>query len=399
MKICGVIAEFNPLHHAHAKVLAEARKIGPDGVVIILSGNFVQRGRPAIMNKWYRTKSALLCGADLVIELPAVFSLAPAQRFALGGVTLLHSLGTVTDILFGAETDDLSAFSAIAEILENEPNDFSEQLKLLLKDGTNFPAARARALQEILSSSHLPLSEPNNILAIEYLRALHRLSSDIKPHILKRFGPGHHDPSIIENTASATAIRSLIVKKEAVQGLLPAPSYALLNDAISSGEAPVTQECFQNIVFAALRTKSASELKNISEVCEGLENRMTAAANQTASIEELIRSIKCKRYTRTKIERILWKALLGITQSFDTCVPEYIRVLGMNRTGMHILSEAKNKARLPIITKPSVLRGNGLFELEVRASGIYSLAYSNQNRYKNEFQTSPIIVEDECYGL
>lgn len=392
MKVCGIIAEFNPLHNAHAHVLANAGKLAPDGVVVVLSGNYVQRGSPAVMNKWLRTEAALRCGADLVIELPVVFALAPAQRFALGGIFLLHSMGVVTDLLFGAEACRMDALQCAAQILENEPPEFSNKIKEKLSAGTNFPSARESALEEMLPGKGNILSTPNNILGVEYLRALLRLSSPIQPHIIPRYACGHHDMETSGETASATAIRSLLDKGESIEPFVPIQSLEIIQTAISKGEVPICSKQFETIILSSLRTKTASDLITVSEVCEGLENSILKAANRVSSLEELIECVKSKRYTRTKIERILWKSLLGITHNFDNRMPEYIRILGMNHTGMKILSAAKETSALPIITKPALLHGSDMFEFDVRASGIYSLAESSKLVYKNEYQTSPIII-------
>lgn len=392
MRVCGVIAEFNPLHNAHAYVLSKASEIAPDGVVVILSGNFVQRGHPAVMDKWRRTEAALRCGADLVIELPAVFALAPAQRFALGGIALLHSMGVVTDLLFGAETDRLDTLTSVSHILEKEPPEFSGKIKEKLSLGVNYPTARECALKELFPGGGNLLSTPNNILGVEYQRALLRLSSPIRPHIVKRFGSGHHDMETAGAIASATAIRSLLEKQESVESFVPAESMEIIRTAVSSREAPVNAKWFEPILMASLRTKKVSDIAAISEVCEGLENRIMEAAYRVSTLEELVECVKSKRYTQTKIERILWKSLLGITQEFDNGPPEYIRILGMNQTGMKLLSAAKKNAALPLITKPSRLRGNDMFEFDVRTSGIYSLAFPSNRVYRNEYQTSPIVL-------
>ena len=192
MRIGAIVSEWNPFHNGHQYLLENARQIAPDGIVCIMSGSFTQRGQIAVMNKWERTKMALSNGADLVLELPCIYALSPAAGFAAGAVASLEGMGVITDLIFGTEDDDLETLTSIADVLENEPPAFTSTILEELKLGKSFPTAQDTALASVLSESHVA-SRPNNILAIEYLRALGKIGSPISPHSVRRIGTGHHD--------------------------------------------------------------------------------------------------------------------------------------------------------------------------------------------------------------
>lgn len=375
MKITGIIAEYNPFHSGHAYQLS---KIESDAVVAVMSGSFVQRGDVAVADKWTRARLAVMGGVVLVVELPVVFALNTAQKFALGAVSLLNDMG-VDELCFGSESGDIDALFKTAELIENEPSEISETIQRLIASGISYPAARERAY-----AGEIPdgiLSEPNNILAVEYLRALIRLKSNITPVTVKRHGAGYNDTAPHNGTASASAIREM------------------LKNGADAGEftkfcgIPNDLSRLDSAVSAKLRMMTPYELQKINDVSEGLENRILRAAAEHSTIDAIAESIKTKRYTMSRIRRILISSLLGITSDMSLHMPDYIRVLAMNETGMAVLKELKSRSALPIITKTADYKGNSpLFEMDLRATDIAALCEAENKKGGRDYTTSPAVL-------
>ena len=384
MNITGIIAEYNPFHNGHKYQLEQA-KLSCDAVVVVMSGNFVQRGDVAVFDKWTRTKYALLNGADLVIELPVCYALNSAERFAYGGVNLLNSLGIVDNICFGSECGDIELLKKSAYLLDNEPSEVSDKIKKLLDKGQNYPSAREKAF-----ANHIPpaiLSEPNNILALEYIRHLHRLSSPINPVTVKRHMVGHNCTCANKTFASATAIRSMLQNNSDISEYIPY--------TVDKSFTTYDLSRLDTAMAAHLRLCTKDFLANINDVSEGLENRIISAAQNFSSIREIAENIKTKRYTMSRINRILLSALLGLDKNLCTKPPEYIRILGMNKLGRQILSLAKKRASLPIITKTAKFDlTNDMLKKDILATDIAALCADNPKmRISNkDFLTSPIIL-------
>lgn len=358
-KVLGIIAEYNPFHNGHLYHLENSKKLtGCDYTIAIISGNFTQRGSTSLIDKWEKTKAALLNDVDLVIELPVLYSISSAENFADGSVKILNSLGIVNYLSFGTETSNINALDKIAEILYNEPQGYKKILSDELKTGLSFPKARENALIKYLNdNSYLNiLSSPNNILGIEYLKALKRQNSDIKPITISRTQVDYNSTEISNNIASATAIRNFIRNKNfnIIKNLVPESTYSVLMNNVKSGHIITDISMFEKEILYILRRMSIEEIATLPDISEGLEFAIKNAVNSCNSISELLNSIKSKRYTTTRIQRILLYALLGITKSdmeiSKSSLP-YIRVLGFNENGKKLVSEiSKKNPNINIIT-------------------------------------------------
>lgn len=317
MKTLGIITEYNPFHQGHAYMLERAkRKADANRVVVIMSGSFVQRGEPAIFDKWTRTAAALKNGADLVLELPVLFAAANAETFARGAVRLLTESGIVDTLAFGSENGNLQELQEAAKILANETEEFQRLLKELLGEGLSYPAARAKVLETLSQINSAILSKPNDILGLEYLKALDYYSSPIAPLTIRRKGD-YNSLSLSSGYASASAVRKALTEENSTEAMLHLPenTHDLYNKALSIGTAPVFWDTLMPALHYKLRTTSIEELKKIAEVTEGLENRILHSIDSCYSFEEMMDFIKTKRYTRTKIQRILLHILLDIKES------------------------------------------------------------------------------------
>ncbi len=384
--ITGIIAEYNIFHNGHKYQIDEVKKTS-DAVVAVMSGSFVQRGDVAITDKWSRAKMALMCGADLVLELPTCYALNAAPNFATGGVNTLNALGVVDSIAFGSESGNIDALLKAAELMENESEEISERIKKYVSDGMSYPSALSKAYGGIIEPSLL--SEPNNILSIEYIRALIKSNSKIKPFTIERSGASHHDTQITENIASASKIRDMISNGENIDNLIP---YNLSDIGCS---LPYSASTLDSAVISKLRLTSGDKLKNISEMAEGLENRLIQSAMECDNIASLAEAVKSKRYTLSKIRRIIMNTLLDFTADIYNPQPDYIRVLGMNKTGMAVLKQAKEQCTVPIITKTADYKENSKqFALDVRATDISALCCPDKTKRIGglDFKTSPVIL-------
>lgn len=389
-KILGIVCEYNPFHNGHLYHLNESKKeTNPDYTVCIMSGNFVERGNTAIIDKWERTKMALSNGADMVIELPTIYSISSAENFAYGAIKLLNSLNTDTTISFGSESGNLEILNQIADILIEEPQEYLSILNHELSRGLSYPKARENAilmyLNDIRKYANV-LSSPNNILAIEYLKSLKKLKSKITPLIIKRAGPDYNSTETMNNFASATAIREKIKNNENTQDLMPTSSYEIFENCIKRGKFIPDISNFEKEIMYVFRTMTIEQISNLPDVSEGLENKIKNAANCCNNLSDFISMVKSKRYTYSRISRICLYALIGITKqdminSLKT-VP-YLRVLGVNNKGKKLLSELKrNNKKLQIITSVKDFMDNSnnkilknMLQLDIKASNIYTLGF------------------------
>ena len=383
MKTGAVIAEYNIFHNGH-KYLIDCMRKECSAVVAIMSGNMVQRGDVAITDKWTRAKMALLNGVDLVIELPSVYALNTAQKFAFGAVNILNSLNIIDELYFGSEDGDTAKLIHAAELLENEPPEISEKIKALLDSGLNYPTARQMAYENLLSDI---LKTPNNILAIEYIRSLMQLNSSITPKTTERTGTGYHDLHAEDNIASASAIRNMIKSGENYSEYIP------LN--ICTDFIQYDLKNIDNIILHTLRNADVEYIKNINDVSEGLENRIKKLSYDYGTVQSLIDNIKTKRYTRTRINRIVLSCVLGLTKDLCAKTPSYVRVLGMNKTGMSLLNRIKDASDLHIITKTADFKQNDeIFNAEIRTTDLFALACNDADKRISglDFKTSPVII-------
>ena len=380
MNLLGIIAEYNPFHNGHKYQIQESKKdLNPDATVVVMSGNFTQRGNFACYDKWTRTKCALLNGADLVIELPVTFATGSAERFAFGGVYLLDKMG-VKNISFGSESE-LSELKAIVKKL------LSDNFCIDAPAETPYHIARQQAI-----GNNDTLSMPNNILATEYLKALQILNSDVIPHRIKRFGTGYNDMTINNGIASATKVRDMIKNGYEITDVVPNNIYDILNksDFVSD------EKIFNNIKYSII-SKNTNELANYAHIREGIENRIYKCAFSANSLEDLIKEIKSKRYTYTSVSRMLISILLGIKKDQLSDNPGYIRVLGLNDTGARALKHIKKNCSLPVITKVTSvdsLTGSALqdLEIDIKASDIYYTCAGYSTPSRPDYNNSPIKI-------
>ena len=391
MNTVGIIAEFNPFHKGHQYIIEKAKAhTGCPRALIVMSGSFVQRGEPAFFDKWTRTKCALLNGADMVLELPVLFAVANAEIFATGSIKLLEDTGMVQALCFGSESGDLPAMQEAAKLMMNETEEFQRLLKQHLDEGMSYPAARSKALETISQISSEFLSRPNHILGLEYLKALERSGSTIQPCTIRRKGNSYHDNSLQGEFASAAAIRKALLEENPTEAFLQVPENIvdLLTREISLGTAPASMEHLTGALHYKLRTIAPEELHEILEVTEGLENRILRAIENEYFVEDLVAYIKTKRYTRSKIQRILVHILLDIqAKETDYFLKKkhlpYIRVLGFQKDHADILGDLTEQAKCPVLTNlkkaPELLDEDGrhLLALEKLATDLQALAAPN----------------------
>lgn len=399
MNITGIITEYNPFHHGHLYHLNSAKKnTDSHGIICIMSGNFVQRGEPAIIDKWKRAEMALLNGVDLVIELPTFYALSSAEFFAKGSVSILNSIGVVDNLFFGSECGDVNSLYKIAKVLTFESDEFKEIIKENLGKGLTYAKAREIALIEILKDESLNtiLSSSNNILGIEYIKAILKLNSNIKPMTLKREGSNYNDNELNSFFSSATSIRNNLKGNNSLKNLenyMPKPSLDILSNLKNNKYPFVFSEDMYSFIKYKLLTDCIN-FNNILEVKEGLDNKLIKEIYNSESLEEFILNIKSKRYTYTKISRILAQIFISLDNyDFNSLIDEnnlYARVLAFNDTGKLILKEMKKKSTIPIITKVQKNHNNPLLSLDIQSSKAYSILNNKYNPL-SDFLNSPII--------
>lgn len=377
----GIIAEFNPFHNGH-KYLLDIASESSDGIIAVMSGSFVQRGDIAITDKWTRAKAALNNGADLVIELPVIYSLNTAQKFAFGAVSILAATGITDKIVFGSESGNITALKKAAFLTANEPENVSLKIKELIKTGMSYPSARAQAYKEFLDIQIL--SVPNDILAVEYIRAALELGFECEFSAIKRKGVSHDSSEICGSVASASQIRTMIQNNSDASGFMPYtddfPVYSLAR--------------LDTAITAKLRTCGSEYIKTINDVSEGLENRFISAALKYDSISDICSHVKSKRYTLSRIRRIVLSSYIGLTKELASLKPTYIRVLGMNEKGKELLKQMKKTASLPVIIKTSELKNDDIFTLNCTAEDIFALC-AEDKKYRGggrDFTVSPVIL-------
>lgn len=377
MKISALIAEFNPFHHGH-KLLVDSMKAESDAVIAIMSGNFVQRGECAIFEKSERARAAILNGVDLVLELPAVYSLSSAEGFAKGSVKTLSSCGVVEELWFGSECGDIEKLSACAVFLNEETPLFREKLSERLKEGLSFPAAREKVLSEIIPEGNV-LSGPNNTLAVEYIKEIKKSGTNIVPKTIRRTGSGYNDTDTKSSILSASGIRKLLFEGKG------AKEHMLYNFESS----PVFINQFDIIVAANLKAISKEELCRIPDCNEELASRLKDASVYN-TFDEIIASASCRSYTQSRLRRILCNM---ITKNVFPSIPSpsYIRPLAFNEKGGEILKKMKSTASLPIASRGAVLKNDEIFGFECRATDIYNLARGEKGGM--EFDRTVDIIE------
>jgi predicted nucleotidyltransferase len=349
------------------------------------------------MDKWTRAKNALHHGVDLVIELPTVYSLNSAEYFAEGAIKLLNATGITDYIVFGSEKGTIDNFHKIGEVYAKEPEAFVLQMKENLSEGSSFPKARRNALIDYLGEELNLDSKPNNILGIEYLKALYNTKSEIKAETIKRINNDYNDLNLTGEISSATAIRKTLQEHWDIKSIKKSVPINTLNSLKAFKNDLVFKEAFENLIFYKLRSMTSEQLAKIHDVSEGLENRIKEKALTCNNLEDLILEIKSKRYTYTRIQRILFKTLLTIEKADVSHNPRYIRILGFNKKGQELIRKINAVGHLPVITnlknyQPQDSVARRMIDKDILATNIYQLA-KNKKTGNLDFLNSPVIIK------
>ena len=407
-KVLGIVAEYNPFHNGHLYQLNYSKKITNSKYsVAVISGNFTQRGSTSLIDKWSKAEIAIKNGIDLVIELPLLYPISSAENFADGAVKILNSLGIVDYISFGTESGDISSLKTISDILVSEPEKYKSFLTAELNMGLSFPKARENALSMYFHNSKVNaniLSSPNNILGVEYLKALKKYNSSIIPLTLKRTSVDYNETTYKNDIASSTAIRNIVKNKkfDILSKVIPQGSFSLINENIKNGHIVPDLSVFEKEIIYNLRKMSIKDISNLPDVNEGLEYSIKKAVNSCNTIDELLSNIKSKRYTITRLQRILLYSLLEITKDdmdISKKITPYIRILGFNNNGKYLLSKiVKENPNLEIITSVKKFLDSSnnyyskkLLKKDILATNIYTLGYA-KNSNGNLDYTHKIIV-------
>jgi predicted nucleotidyltransferase len=404
MIVAGIVAEYNPFHLGHAYQLEQTKRAGATHIVSVMSGNFVQRGEPAIALKHARVKAAIESGVDLVVDLPIPWACAPAMTFANGAVSLLHSLGFVDLLSFGSECGDLAVLQNTAQaIVSNKLNNGA--ITAHIEKGMTFAAAREAAVRALYGDAAANvLKSPNDTLAVEYIRALNEIGSTIKPFAVKRIGAGHDKAWAEDGFASASQIRTCVQQGREFDRYLPKVSADILKSEIAAQRAPAAYSRLETAVLAALRSMNASDIAKAPDVSEGIENRIFAAARKATDLEQLFAMVKTKRYTHARIRRLVLHAFLGIKAEDCQGLPPYIRILGVGQNGRELLRLARKTAILPVVMKAADIakldgRAKHIYALECQAADIFALSLPKPLPCGLE-QTANVIMEQngDCYA-
>ena len=392
MKITGIIAEYNPFHNGHKYQIDTIREGGSDYVIAVMSGDFTQRGEPAIVDKFARTEMALKGGVDLVLELPVVFATADAKRFATGGVSILHNLGVVDELAFGVEEGSEDTVLSLAEFLSDPPALYEATLDDYLRKGYSFPLARAKALELYYDPVKLNnLDKPNTILAIEYCSAIRNLKSHIKPNAITRKGSDYSATELdVDGMSSASAIRLLLreaFKEEILRDHMPGPSVDVL-----SGSLLMYQQDFSSYLHYKLL--SESEFNGFLDVTRAFSNRLAANIGQFVDFDSFIDVMKSKNITHTSVNRLLTHIMLDISGDSPMVVP-YARVLGFKKSAEPLLGEIKRNSRIPLVSKLADTDIHSCLEIDIASAHIYEAAVTDKYHtpMRNEYERQIVITD------
>ncbi|MCD6442420.1 MAG: nucleotidyltransferase [Thermotogae bacterium] len=415
MRVLGIIVEYNPFHNGHLYHLDRAKKmVKPDCVVAVMSGNFTQRGEPAIIDKFARAEIALRSGVDLVLELPLVYSIQDAGGFARGSVGILHRLKHVTDLVFGSESADLNSMWSVSKVLFEQPDPFPSLIHKELKKGLSFPNARKNALREYFRIKHddpeiiRVVESSNDILGIEYLNSILHYGAKIKVEAVKRVGSDYLDERYRGRFSSATSIRREIKEGNLnVLKDLPEWSGKILKREFDAGRGPLFFEDFSSLLLGLMRTMSRDDFKFLYGFTEGLDERFHRFSKFSSNLREFVEMVKTKRFTLSRIRRLTWYPLFKMTKDLiersNELGPQYIRILGFTEKGRNFLAKIKKKIRIPLISTPSryreilkyVLKHEDdfdvdpnlfiqQFERDMMATNVYSLHFQNEEFRRGE---------------
>lgn len=404
MKAVGIIVEYNPFHNGHTYHVEQARQRShADVVIAIMSGHFLQRGEPALVNKWARTEMALAAGIDIVIELPYTFATQKAEIFANGGVSLLHALD-VDYLCFGSEEGDILPFYELVSFYEANKHKFDELIKAEIKKGISYPKATAHAFHHLRNEPLLDLSLPNNILGFHYVKAIKEQKAPIQPFTIARTKANYHDTSPRDAfIASATSIRHQIDKTnqlQAIEAYVPNTTLSVLQSELKKrGQFMNWEKLFPFLKYKLL-TSSLDELQMIYEMEEGIESRLVSLVKDSTSFEHFLQRVKTKRFTWTRLQRILTHVVTNtkkplMLEAHNKRKANYIRLLGMSPTGQDYLNKVKKQLQIPIISKYSK-RYEQLLKTDIQATYTYASGFPGPVReqlMKMEYTMHPIIYD------
>ncbi|MFF2445961.1 nucleotidyltransferase [Neobacillus sp. NPDC058068] len=404
MRAVGLIVEYNPFHNGHAYHLEASKEAAKADVVIaVMSGNFLQRGEPALVSKWYRTRMALLNGVDIVFELPYRFAVQKAETFANGAVSILDAAGC-DSLCFGSESGDLSAFYQTIDFLEEQHTRFDHHIKRFMDTGVSYPKAVSLSFRQLPDSErYLDLAKPNNILGFQYIKAINQQKSPIRPLTVARKNADYHDEDFSSETiASATSIRKAIFSNEdgksEIDQYVPEPTKQLLQQYLHDYHVFHQWENYWSLLQFRLIHSSPDELREIYEVEEGLEHRLLAAALVSNNFQEFMQKIKTKRYTWTRLQRLCVHILTNTKKAEMAGKIEkasYLRLLGMTTIGKAYLNMRKKDFSLPLVSKLSSFKEKEII-FDVKAARVYSLGIPNQFKsdlIRQEYKQPPIFIE------
>ncbi len=411
MKICGIVAEYNPLHNGHLHHIETSKRITQaDYIIVVMGGNFMQRGTPAIMDKYERTRTALACGADLVIELPAYYSAGSAEYFATGAVSLLDKIGVVTQLCFGSESGDITTFQQIVDIVLDESPAYQQLLQSHLKGGASYPAARSAALLAIcpeLSASISILNSPNNILGMEYMKSIRRQNSSIEPITIKRCGSNYHEIRMGVNQSSSSAIRNALLTGVPIRELanqMPEASYSIFTDYLQQNKALQSND-FSELLYYKLLSEQHKGFYDYVDVSEAISDRICNHLYQFESFDSFCDLLKTKEVTYTRISRCLLHILLDMHKDDlgiyieELGITPYARILGFRKDATPLLSEIDKHTRIPLVTKLADAKDKlseeafHMLQKEMQINNIYSAirALHSNRPMSNEYST-PIVI-------
>lgn len=400
MSVIGIVGEYNPFHYGHKHHIAETKRLlGEDcPVVCAMSGDFIQRGEAAVYSKFARAEAAVRSGVDLVLELPPAWALSSAEGFARGAVGLLGSIGVVTHLSFGSECGEVEPLETLAEILLDPLIGADIRRELEAQEGIPFAAARQRAVAKRAGELSGQLETPNNILAVEYIKAVYEQGLYIKPVTVQRFGSGH-DKISESGHKSAAEIRRALANGADISASVPGSAYESYRREDKLGRGPVLMENLESAMISRLRMLPDSAFAALPDAGEGLNNRLARAAREESGLDAVIAAAKSKRYALSRIRRMVMCAVLGISADMSRETPPYARVLAATSRGCALLREMGEKSSIPVITKPAAVKELGaecreVFDRSSSAHDLYVLGYSakEERRGGADWRTSPKIV-------
>ncbi|RHW39750.1 nucleotidyltransferase [Lysinibacillus yapensis] len=401
MKAVGVVVEYNPFHNGHFYHISQSKsKTQADVVIAVMSGQFLQRGEPALVSKYHRTKMALMNGVDLVIELPYVYSTAHATLFAEGAIQLLDAIGCKS-FAFGSEEGSISPFLNTFDLIHKQNEHYNSLIKQYVTTGISYPQSLFKAYEELRqkeSAKTIDLSQPNNILGYHYIEAAKRLNLAIEPITIPRIQAGfHEDINPDSSIASATGIRKAIAENDSIENIkqfVPQHTFNELESWMEHYHTFISWEKFWPYLKYAILRNTPQQLSQYADVNEGIEFALIKAAKRSNSFNELMNAIKSKRYTWTRLQRMVTHIYTGITKEalHQFTNPTYIRLLGMSQNGQAYLSQHKKEFSLPLISRVASTKDDAMLSLDVHATDMYALGVelATGQKIATDYQTPPI---------